>query len=680
MENYSLFDIEKNKNDNGVEKVNKVIYDRFIYLKNEISKHNKAYYEDDESIISDYEYDKLTVEYRKILEENPDLIKDDEYTKVVGSKKLKSSFEDVAHNVPMQSLQDVFDLEDVTKFIDKVKLIDDKAQFVVETKIDGLSISLEYVDGVLVRGSTRGDGLVGEDVTENIKCIKDIPLKLKTKDTIEVRGEVYLARRQLELLNENLVKLGKKTFANARNTAAGTLRQLDTDLVRERNLSVFIFNVQDSKTKEFSLHSESLDYLVDNGFTVIELRKVCNSSAEVLKYIEYIGSLRNELEYDIDGAVVKVDNLKLRQRLGATVKVPKWAVAYKYPPEQRETKILDIVVQVGRTGRVTPMAVLEPVKVAGSVISSVTLHNFDYISSKDILIGDTCIIQKAGDVIPEVDRVLKEKRTGKEYKFLKPTCCPVCGELLEKTEDIVDIRCTNSECPALVYRSIVHFASRDCMDIVGLGESIVDKLIDNGKIKDVSDIYYLTYDDIYNLDNFKDKSTNNLLKAINSTKTNSLDKLIFGLGIRNIGKKAAKVLSANFDDIYSIMNASVEELEALDDFGAIMAESVSSFFAKQETIDIINKLSDAEVNLKGNKVVKDSNKLEGLNICITGAFDKYSRNEIADLIEKNGGKNVSSVSKKTSYLISGDDSGSKLSKAESLGVNVISIEEFLEMI
>lgn len=681
MENYSFFDNEKSDEiNNKTVKCNKEVYNRFKYLKEEIAKHNKAYYEEDQSVISDYEYDKLTVEYRKILEENPVLNEEDEYTKTVGSTKRKSSFEDVSHGIPMQSLQDVFELEEVTKFVDKVKLLDEDCEFVVETKIDGLSISLEYIDGILVRGSTRGDGLIGEDVTENIKCIKSIPLKLKTKDTIEVRGEVYLSRKQLEALNEKLNKLGKKTFANARNTAAGTLRQLDTDLVKERNLSIFIFNVQDSKTKKFTTHSESLDYLEENGFSVISLRKVCKDATSILEYINYIGSLRDELEYDIDGAVVKVNDLKLRERLGTTVKVPKWAVAYKYPPEQRETKILDIIVQVGRTGKVTPMAVLEPVKVAGSVISSVTLHNFDYIESKDILIGDTCIIQKAGDVIPEVDRVLKEKRDGSETKFLKPTKCPVCLEDLEQVDDIVDIRCTNSECPALIYRSIVHFASRDCMDIVGLGESIVDKLIEFDKIKDISDIYYLTYDDIYNLDNFKDKSTNNLLKAIDKSKNNSLDKLLFGLGIRNIGKKAAKVLCSNFDDIYSIANAPLEKLEGLDDFGKIMALSVNQFFGKEATLKIIDKLNNAGVNLKGNKIKLESNKLEGLNICVTGSFSNYSRNDIAELIEKNGGKNVSSVSKKTNYLISGEDSGSKLSKAESLGVSVLSIEEFIDIV
>ena len=657
----------------------KEVYDRFITLKDEIEKHNKLYYEEDASIISDYDYDKLTVEYRKILDEYPALSEMDTYTKNIGGK-TKSSFEDVKHEIQMQSLQDVFDLEDVEKFVSSLKESDENIEFVVETKIDGLSISLEYVDGILVRASTRGDGFVGEDVTENIKCIKSIPHKLPTKDTIEVRGEVYLSRKNLELLNKEMEMLGKKQFANARNTAAGTLRQLDTDLVKSRNLDIFIFNVQKTSSKEFSKHSESLDYLKSLGLHTIEYCRVCKTVAEVISSINEIGSLRESFEYDIDGAVVKVNDLKLREKLGSTIKVPKWAVAYKYPPEQKETKILDIIVQVGRTGKVTPMAVLKPVKVAGSVISSVTLHNFDYINLKDIKIGDTCIIQKAGDVIPEIDRVLPDKRDGSEKIFIKPTICPVCGEKLEELEDIVDIRCTNSECPALIYRSIIHFTSRDCMDISGLGESIVNKLILNDKIKDIADIYYLTYEDIFNLDNFKDKSTTNLLNAIEKSKSNSLDKLLFGLGIRNIGKKATKVLSGKFEDIYAIKNASVEEFEEIEDFGKVMALSVKEFFNKEATDIIIKKLNKVGVNLKGNKVILNSNILEGLNICVTGSFDNYSRNDIAEIIEKNGGKNVSSVSKKTNYLIAGEDSGSKFTKAESLGISIITIDEFLKMI
>ncbi len=667
---------------NITKKISKTIDEdkkRYEYLKDEIAKHNKLYYEEDTSKISDYDYDKLTKEYRDLEEKYPNFIDKTSHTQKIGGK-TKSSFKSVYHEVKMESLQDVFTLEDVTKFINKIKEIDSDAKFTVETKVDGLSISLDYESGRLICGSTRGDGTTGEDVTENIKVISTIPHSLTSRDTIEVRGEVYLPKSELERLNEIAKKQGKKEFANTRNTAAGTLRQLDTDLVKERNLDIFIFNVQASKTKTFKSHSESIRYLKDIGFNTIEYIKVCSSNEEVLNSINEIDTLREKFKYDIDGAVVKVDSLALRDRLGSTVKVPKWAVAYKYPPEQKETKILDIMMQVGRTGKVTPMVSLEPVKISGSTVSSATLHNFDYMEEKDIRIGDIAVIQKAGEIIPEVVKVIKEKRTGNEVKIEKPVNCPVCNEKLEYTEDIVDIRCTNSECPALIYRSLVHFVSRDCMDISGLGESIIETLIEENKINDVADIYTLTFDDFFNLENFKEKSSNNLINAINKSKNNTLDKLIFGLGIRNVGKKASKVLSNNFNDIYEIINADVQVLEELDDFGKIMAESVYTFFRKPKTIEIIEKLNNAGVNLKGSKEEAKSNKLEGLNFCVTGSFTNYSRNEIVKMVEENLGKSVSSVSKKTSYLIAGEDSGSKYDKATTLNVPIITIEQFLDMI
>jgi DNA ligase (NAD+) len=652
---------------------------RINELREEIKKHNKLYYENDEPIISDFEYDKLTQELKKLEAKYPESIDESSPTQNIGGNK-KEIFSDVKHEVPMQSLQDVFNFDDVISFTDKVrKEYGENIEFVVETKIDGLSVSLEYEDGKLVRGSTRGDGLVGEDVTENILCIKSIPNILPTNDTIEVRGEVYLPRSEFDRLNKELESQGKKLLANARNAAAGTLRQLNTDLVKHRNLDIFVFNVQKCETQKFTKHSESLNYSKKLGIHILDYSKVCVTDNEVISCIEEIGKLRDDLEYDIDGAVVKVNDLKLRNKLGTTVKVPKWAVAYKYPPEQRETKILDIIMQVGRTGKVTPMAVLNPVRVAGSTISSTTLHNFDYIVEKDIRIGDTCVIQKAGDVIPEIDHIIKEKRDGSEVIIEEPIVCPVCGEKLEKDEDIVDIHCVNSECPSLIYRSILHFASRDCMDIRGLGDSITEKLIDNNKIEDVADIYYLKYEDLLGLDNFKDKSASNLIKSINATKNNTLDKLIFGLGIRNIGKKGAKVLSENYKDIYEIMEKDSEELSNLPDFGLIMAESVVEFFKKDKTKEIITKLENAGVNLKGNKKELLSNKLEGLTFCITGSFENYSRDDVAKLIEENGGKYTSAVSKKTSYLVAGEDSGSKLQKAESLEVKIITIDELNKM-
>jgi len=653
---------------------------RIKKLRKEINKHNVAYHVNNEPLISDFEYDKLTQELKKLEMKYPESIDNSSPTQNIGGTK-NDIFSDVKHEIPMQSLQDVFNFEDVLLFTEKVrKEYGNNIEFVVETKIDGLSVSLEYEDGRLVRGSTRGDGLVGEDVTANILCIKSIPEILPFNDTIEVRGEVFLPRSEFDRLNKEFELEGKKLLANPRNAAAGTLRQLNTDLVKHRNLDIFVFNVQKCTTKKFMKHSESLEYSKKLGIHILDYSKTCITDDDVISSIEEIGKLRSNLEYDIDGAVVKVNDLKIRNRLGTTVKVPKWAVAYKYPPEQRETKIVDIIMQVGRTGKVTPMAVLTPVKVAGSTISSATLHNFDYIKEKDIRIGDICVIQKAGDVIPEIDHIIKEKRDGTEVEIEVPTVCPVCGEILEKDEDIVDIRCINLECPSLIYRSILHFASRDCMDISGLGDSITEKLIDKNMVQDVADIYYLKYADFLELDNFKEKSANNLMNSINNTKNNSLDKLIFGLGIRNIGKKAARILSENYKDIYEIMEGDVEELESLSDFGFVMAESVVNFFKKDKTKEIINKLENAGVNLKGNKKDLLSNKLEALTFCITGSFDNYSRNDIENIIEQNGGKHSSAVSKKTSYLVAGEDGGSKLQKAESLGVQIITIEELNKML
>lgn len=647
-------------------------------LRREIEYHNKKYYDEDEPEISDYEYDKLTQRLKKLEKEHPEYLTDDSPTRKVGGHS-KNIFNQVTHDVQMQSLQDVFSFDDVKEFVFKMQReYGENIEFTVETKIDGLSVSLEYENGKFVRGSTRGDGFIGEDVTENLKMVDGIPDRLSTKDTFEVRGEVYLPRKEFESINEKLEESGKQILSNPRNAAAGTLRQLDPKLVRARNLSIFVFNLQ--KGKKFRNHSESIEYIKNTGIKTIEYIKVCVGINEVLAAIEEIGKKRDSLPYDIDGAVVKINDLKLREEAGSTVKVPKWAVAYKYPPEQKETKLLDIKVQVGRTGQVTPMAILKPVRLAGSVISKTTLHNFDYIKTKDIKIGDTVVIQKAGDVIPEVINVVKSKRTGDEKEYNVPTICPVCGEKLDKLENEVALRCTNSECPALTYRSLVHFASRDAMDISGLGGAIVEQLIDENLIKDIADIYYLKYEDIVGLDRFAPKSAMNLINAIQDTKTNTLDKLLFGLGMRHIGKKAAKILSENFDDIYEIGKASVEEINALDDFGEIMAKSVVDFFSKEQTKKLIQKLENAGVNLKGNKKELSSNKLKDKIFVVTGSFDDYSRNDITKLIEENSGKVSGSVSKKTSFLVAGENAGSKLSKAESLGIPVISIEKLKEMI
>lgn len=702
-EQLSFFDVSSDgndKNDNNQDKavndankngrrkshrIKDASYDDLMKIKDEIEKlrdeiryHNKRYYDDDDPEISDYEYDMLNQKLKNYEKDYPEFITKDSPTQKVGGHS-KNIFSQVTHDVQMQSLQDVFSFEDVVDFVKKMQdEYGENIEFTVETKIDGLSVSLEYENGRLVRGSTRGDGFVGEDVTENLKVVHGIPENLNTNDTFEVRGEVYLPRKEFESINEKLESAGKQILSNPRNAAAGTLRQLDTKLVKERNLSIFVFNLQ--KGMKFNTHSESIEYIKNSGIKTIEYIKVCVGVDEVLKAIKEIGELRETLPYDIDGAVVKINDLKLREEAGSTVKVPKWAVAYKYPPEQKETKLLDIKVQVGRTGQVTPMAILEPVRLAGSVISKTTLHNFDYVKEKDIKIGDIVVIQKAGDVIPEVINVVKAKRTGEEVSYEIPTNCPVCGEKLEKQEGEVALRCTNSECPALTYRSLVHFASRDAMDITGLGESIIEQLIDANLIHDIADIYYLKYEDLVVLDRFAPKSALNLIDAINKTKANSLDKLLFGLGMRHIGKKAAKILAENFDDIYDISSASVEDINSLDDFGKIMAKSVVDFFAKEETLKLIKKLEEARVNLKGSKKELSSNVLEGKVFVVTGSFDEYSRNDITKLIEDNAGKVSGSVSKKTNFVIAGDNAGSKLSKAESLGIPVISIDEFKEMI
>lgn len=647
-------------------------------LRKELEYHNKKYYDEDNPEISDFEYDKLSLRLRKLEKEYPEYANENSPTKKVGGHS-KNIFSQVKHDVQMQSLQDVFSYDDVGEFVFKIQEeYGENIEFTVETKIDGLSVSLEYENGVLVKGSTRGDGFVGEDVTENLKMVNGIPEKLFTKETFEVRGEVYLPRKEFESINRKLEESGKQILANPRNAAAGTLRQLDSKLVKQRNLSIFVFNLQ--KGKQFVTHSESIEYIKSAGIKTIEYIKVCVGIEEVLNEIKKIGNLRDKLPYDIDGAVVKVNNLKIREEVGTTAKVPKWAVAYKYPPEQKETKLVDIKMQVGRTGQVTPMAILTPVRLAGSLISKTTLHNFDYVKQKDIKIGDTVVIQKAGDVIPEVISVVKNKRNGDEVEYNIPTFCPVCGEKLEKLNDEVALRCTNIECPAQTFRSLVHFASRDAMDISGLGDAIVEQLIDNKLIKDIADIYYLKYEDIVKLDRFAPKSARNLINAIEKTKNNSLDKLLFGFGMRHIGKKAAKVLAQNFDNIYMIKKASLEEINGLDDFGEIMAKSVIEFFSKEQTDILIAKLKNAGVNLEGMKKELDSEILKEKTFVITGSFDGYSRNDIIKLIERNGGKVSGNVSKKTSFLVSGEDSGSKLIKAESLNIPVISIQKLGEMV
>ena len=671
----NLFGKNINKEEDEFNKAKKEMMD----LKKQIKHHSDLYYNQDKPEISDYEYDMLMNRLKDLEKEFPSLLTKNSPTQVVGGK-ARSTFEEVKHNVQMLSLSDVFSYEEVEEYVNKMILeFGENTEFVVETKIDGLSVSLEYIDGILVRGSTRGNGILGEDITENLLMLDEIKKELNEKVTIEVRGEVYLSKANLERLNEDLEKAGKPLLANTRNAAAGTLRQLDVDLIKKRDLSIFVFNVQKSE-KRFSTHRESLDYCKKVGITTIAYSKIAKGVDDVLNCIKEIKDMRENLPYDIDGAVVKINDLSLREELGQTVKVPKWAVAYKYPPEEKETRVEDIKVQVGRTGQITPLAIVTPVKVAGSVISKCTLHNFDYIQDRDIRIGDIVRIRKAGDVIPEVAKVIKEKRTGKEIKYEIPSLCPVCGEILEKLEDEVALRCTNSECEAQIYRAIIHFASRDAMNIDGMGEAVVEQLISKNKITDVSDIYALKYENIYDLEGFKDKSINNLLLAIQQSKQNSLERLLFGLGIRHIGKKAAKVISENINDIHDLEKISVEQLSSIKDIGNIMAEGVIEFFSKEKTKNIVSKLEKSGVNILGNKKKISSKKLEGNTFVITGSFEKYSREELQSIIEENSGIVSGSVSKKTTYVISGENAGSKITKAKELGIKVLTLDEFIDLI
>lgn len=646
-------------------------------LREEINYHSNLYYNEDAPEISDYDFDMLMKKLKALEAEFPMLITALSPTQRVGGV-AKSDLDKVEHLVPMQSLNDVFTYNEVTEFVDKIiEEYGENTEFVVETKIDGLSVSLEYEKGILVKGSTRGNGIVGEEITKNLLMLDEIKERLNTQDTIEVRGEVYLSRERFERLNEQLELQGKPLMANSRNAAAGTLRQLNSEIVKQRGLSIFVFNVQKSD-KKFTKHSETIDYMKQIGITTIAYSKVAIGAEQVLEHIKEIGKLRESLPYDIDGAVVKVNDLSLRETLGTTTKVPKWAVAYKYPPEEKETIVQDIALQVGRTGQVTPLAIVTPVRVAGSVISKCTLHNFDYIKEKDIRVGDTVKIKKAGDVIPEISTVVLSKRKQNSKEYQAPIVCPICGEMLEKEIGQVALRCTNSECEALKYRSITHFASRDAMNIEGMGEAVVEQLIDAGLLNDVADIYDLRYDDIIGLENFAERSSKNLLNAIKKSKSNTLDLLLFGLGIRHIGKKAAKTLAKNINDIHDLEHMMVEDLVSIQDIGEKMAESIVEFFSKTKTLEIIDRFEKAGVNIVGIKEEMLSEILYGMTIAITGSFDEISRNDLSKLIELNGGKTSSSVSKKTTFVIAGENAGSKLEKANTLGIPVLTYNEFKE--
>ncbi len=656
---------------------------RIIDLRKQTEYYASKYYDDDAPEISDFEYDMLMLELRNLEAQYPEFINKDSLTQKVGGH-VKEGFEKVEHEVPLQSLLDIFSFEDLYAFDERTRKVAEESnidlKYVVETKIDGLSVSLEYKNGEFVRGATRGNGLVGEDITDNLKTIPHIPQKLTENVDIIVRGEVFISKEGFEKLNEEREILEEPLFANARNAAAGSLRQLDSSETAKRPLDIYIFNVQKSDTIDFKSHYESLLYLEKLGFNVNPVKILCDNVKEAINAINKIGDDRESLSFGIDGAVIKVDDLHLREILGTTYKTPKWAIAYKYPPETKETKLKDIICQVGRTGVITPMAILEPVKVAGSTISKTTLHNEDFIKEKDLMIGDTVVIQKAGDVIPEVVEVVKEKRDGTQIPFSMPTKCPVCGADAIREEGEAAIRCIGIECQAKLFRSIWHFASREAMNIKGLGYSIIEELLNRGLINNIADLYTLKLEDVKSLKKDGRKFAQNLIDAIEDSKQNDLYRLINALGIRHVGVKGAKSLAKTFKTMDNLMEATYAELMEVDDTGEITAQAIYEFFEQEQTKDLIQKLKDANVNMEAQVEENGDNRFEGMTFVLTGALEEYTRDEAGEIIENFGGKVSNSVSKKTTYVVAGEDAGSKLDKANQLGVQVIDEQKFKEMI
>ena len=653
-------------------------------LRQKVNYYAEKYYDEDKPEISDFEYDMLMVELRNLEKDFPEFQSKESLTQKVGGH-VKEGFEKVNHEVPLQSLQDVFSLEEVEEYINKIeeKSVENNIKnksYVVETKIDGLSAALEYKNGEFIRGATRGNGLVGEDVTQNLKTIKTIPLQLNEKIDIIVRGEVFIAKKDFEKMNQERLEKDEELFANARNAAAGSLRQLDSKITSSRPLDIYIFNVQKIEGKEFNSHYKELKYLEELGFNVNPIRIYCNTMQEIKNAINKIGKERENLTFGIDGAVVKVDDLHFREILGTTAKTPRWAVAYKYPPERKETKLKDIVCNVGRTGAITPMAILEPVQVDGSTISKTTLHNEDFIKEKELKIGDIVVIQKAGDVIPEVVEVKKEKRNGNEIQFNMPKVCPVCGAPAVREEGEAVIRCTGIECPAKLFRNLVHFVSREAMNIDGLGENIIQQLLDRNLIANISDIYTLTFEDVSSLKKNGQKFAQNLINAIEKSKENDLYRLITALGIRHVGTKVAKILARKYKTIDNLVKASFEDLSNINDIGETVANSIIEFFSQEQTIDLIEKLKNAGVNIESLEEDIEDNRFEGKVFVLTGSLENFTRGEASNLIEKFGGKTSSTVSKKTDYVLAGEEAGSKLTKAQNLGITIITEDEFMKMI
>ena len=659
--------------------------ERITELKKTLEYHIDRYYNQDNPEITDYEYDMMMQELKALEKEHPELVTLDSPTQRVGGTAKRQAGVLVRHNVPMLSLQDVFSKEDVYHFVEEMQAQLENPEFVVEYKIDGLSMSLRYENGNLVMAETRGDGInFGEDVTANAKVIKDVKTKLAdAPEYLEIRGEVYMKNAAIDKVNETQELLGKKTFANPRNCAAGTLRQLDSSITKERDLSLFIFNIQQVRGREFATHTEGYEYLKSQGITVIDDYKICRTAEEVWAAICAIGENRGNLGYDIDGAVVKINRYADRERLGATSKVPRWAVAYKYPPEEKEAKLLDIELSVGRTGRITPTAVFEPVRLCGTSVSRATLHNQDFIDDLDIGIGDTIVVYKSGEIIPKVKKVCKEKREAGWKKFLIPDVCPVCGAKTEREKDTADIKCTSPNCPAQLERHIINFVGRDAMDIKGFGTVYIEELVRAGYIKDIADIFDLKNHREELIEKGiigKEKNTDKLLEAIEKSKENDAYKLLTGFGISNVGKAAAKAIMKHFKDIESLSHASVDELQDVTDIGEVSAECIRRFFLSEENRQIIARLKEAGVNMHANESEVIASPISGKTVVVTGTLPSLGRKEAQELIEKYGGKAAGSVSKKTDYVLAGEAAGSKLTKANEIGIPVLNEEQFKNLL
>lgn len=647
-------------------------------LREKLNENARLYYTLDASTMSDYEYDRLYRRLQELEAAHPEEITPDSPTQRVGDAVL-NDFAEVRHPVPLESLEDVFDGDEVKGFLSKVLETLPRAEYSVEPKVDGLSVALEYRDGQFYQGATRGDGRVGEDVTGNLRTVRSIPKNLPEKlPRLIVRGEVYMARSVFDRINEELELEGKPLLANPRNAAAGSLRQKDPKVCAKRQLDIAVFNLQLVEGRSFATHSETLDYLREQGFPVIP-HTVLRDPEEILEQIQKLGDNRMDFPYDIDGAVVKLNDLSDRSILGSTAKCPKWAVAYKYPPEQKESRVADIVVQVGRTGVLTPKAVLEPVRLAGTTVTNATLHNQDYITEKDIRIGDTVVVQKAGEIIPEIVSVVKEKRPEGTKPYHLPDKCPVCGAAVLRDPDGAAVRCTGAECPAQLLRNMIHFASRDAMDIDGVGPAVLQQLIESGLVSNPADLYDLRAEQLEGLDRMGKKSAQNAVDAIARSKENDLWRLIFALGIRQVGAKAAKILATHFGSMDGLRRATAEELTEIDDVGAVTADYITRWMQSDQAADLLARLQKAGVNMECHQELVDR-RFAGMTFVLTGALTRFTREEAGEMIELRGGKVSSSVSKKTTYVVAGENAGSKLKKAGELGISVLSEEEFLALI